>query len=206
MDLRTRVAIQSAKITCRTMKIQPRTESTMTSLVWASCRPQSAAIWGMMACQMQTNTRTVIDIIMYTSYTQPSDSLDSRGAVAQRVERWTCDQQVVGSNPARAKLPNNLGQVVHASVTKQYNLLPAKGRWCSAAGKVTEGLAETNGSLPLGGWLIVTCGLPVCTPGSAPGPTLVDEYGKPLPFTGRWRSADGKVTEGLASHRRCVTN
>ena len=25
------------------------------------------------------------------------------GAVAQRVERWTCDQQVVGSNPTRAK-------------------------------------------------------------------------------------------------------
>ena len=23
--------------------------------------------------------------------------------VAQRVERWTCDQQVVGSNPARSK-------------------------------------------------------------------------------------------------------
>ena len=25
------------------------------------------------------------------------------GAVAQRVERWTCDQQVVGSNPTRDK-------------------------------------------------------------------------------------------------------
>jgi len=29
----------------------------------------------------------------------------------------------------------------------------AKGRWCSAAGKVTTGLAESNGSLPPGGWL-----------------------------------------------------
>ena len=40
---------------------------------------------------------------------------------------------------------NNSGQVVHtncASVTKQYNLVPAKGRWCSAAGKVTVGLAS----------------------------------------------------------------
>ena len=27
-----------------------------------------------------------------------------------------------------------------------------------------------------------TCGLTACTPGSAPGPTLVNEYGKPLPF------------------------
>ena len=39
---------------------------------------------------------------------------------------------------------NNLGQVVHAraSVTKQYNLVPVKGRRCPAAGKVTEGLAS----------------------------------------------------------------
>jgi len=32
--------------------------------------------------------------------------------------------------------------VVCASVTKQYNLVPAKGRWCSAAGKVTVGLVS----------------------------------------------------------------
>ena len=31
--------------------------------------------------------------------------------------------------------------------------VPAKGRWCSAAGKVTAGLAESNGSLPPGRWL-----------------------------------------------------
>jgi len=43
------------------------------------------------------------------------------------------------------------------------------------AGKVTAGLAESNGSLPQGG-------LTACTPGSAPGPTLSNEYGKPLPF------------------------
>ena len=30
--------------------------------------------------------------------------------------------------------------------------------------------------------LTVTCGLTACTPGSAPGPTLGIEYGKPLPF------------------------
>jgi len=51
-------------------------------------------------------------------------------------------------------LRNNLRQVVYpcASVTKQYNLVPAKGRWCSVAGEVTAGLAESNGSLPPGGW------------------------------------------------------
>ena len=42
-----------------------------------------------------------------------------------------------------------------ASATKQYNISAAKGRWCSAAGKVTAGLAKRNGSLPPCGWLIV---------------------------------------------------
>ena len=37
--------------------------------------------------------------------------------VVQRVERWTCDRQVVGLNPILgAKLRNNLGQVVHTYV------------------------------------------------------------------------------------------
>jgi len=44
-------------------------------------------------------------------------------------------------------------------------------------------LAESNGSLPPDGWLIVTCGLTACTPGLALGPMLGNEYGKPLPFT-----------------------
>ena len=33
-------------------------------------------------------------------------------------------------------------QVVHTSVTQQYNLVPAKGRWCSAAGKATAGMTD----------------------------------------------------------------
>jgi len=56
------------------------------------------------------------------------------------------------------------------------------------ATEVTAGLAESNGSLLPGLWrdsLHVTCGLTASTPGSAPGPTLGNEYGKtlPLPFT-----------------------
>jgi len=52
---------------------------------------------------------------------------------------------------------------------------------------VTAGPAESNGKLLLGTWrdsLHVTYGLTACTPGSAPGPTLGNEYGKtlPLPF------------------------
>ena len=49
------------------------------------------------------------------------------------------------------------------SVTKQYNLVPAKGWWCSVAGEVTAGLAESNGSLPPGGWLTVTYRLTAST-------------------------------------------
>jgi len=61
-------------------------------------------------------------------------------------------------------------------------LVPAKGRWCSEAGEVTAGLAESNGSLPPGGWLTVTCRLTASTPGSAPGRTLGIEYGKAFTF------------------------
>ena len=43
------------------------------------------------------------------------------------------------------------------------------------ATEVTAGLVESNGSLPPGGWLKVTCGLTACTPGSAPGPELGNE-------------------------------
>ena len=55
------------------------------------------------------------------------------------------------------------------------------------ATKVNAGPAESNGRLLLGIWrdsLQVTCGLTACsTPGSAPGPTLGNEYGKTLPLT-----------------------
>jgi len=47
--------------------------------------------------------------------------------------------------PPGALPVNNPGQVVRTHVpvfTKQYNLVPVKGRWRSAAGKVTVGLAS----------------------------------------------------------------
>ena len=40
----------------------------------------------------------------------------------------------------------------------------------------------SNGSQLPGGWLKVTCGLTAFTPGSAPGPTLGNEYRRILPF------------------------
>jgi len=119
----------------------------------------------------QSNLNTIVMITLLS------------GAVAQRVERWTCNQQVVSSNRTRGKAAQQpWARCSHlcASVTKQYNLVPAKGQWCSAAGKVTAGLAEINGSLAPGGWLIVTCGLTAYRLESAPGPTLSNEYGKPF--------------------------
>jgi len=52
------------------------------------------------------------------------------------------------------------------------------------AREVTAGPAESNGSL-LRDSLHVTYGLNACkcTPGSAPGPAMGNEYGKTLPFT-----------------------
>ena len=67
------------------------------------------------------------------------------------------------------------------------------------ATKVDAGLAESNGRLLLGIWrdsLHATCGLTACTPGSAPGPTLGNEYGKTLPFF--------KVRYALCSLQRCI--
>ena len=64
------------------------------------------------------------------------------------------------------------------------------------ATEVTAGLAESNGSLLLGIWrdsLHVTCGLTACTPGSAPGPTLGNEYGKTLPLPLTYCITDNKL-------------
>jgi len=41
--------------------------------------------------------------------------------------------------------------------------------------------------------LHVTCGLTACTPGSAPGPTLCNEYGKTLPFLQTRQNYDVKT-------------
>ena len=69
-------------------------------------------------------------------------------------------QKVTGSNLGQSTSGNSL--VLAAYVTKQYNLIQADRRWCLYAGKVTAGLVESNGSLPSGGWLKVTCELTAC--------------------------------------------
>jgi len=76
-------------------------------------------------------------------------------------------------------------------------VLPCGAIWWKAT-KVTAGLLENNGSLPPGGWLKVTCGLTVSTPGSALVPmekrivTRPSWTGQPIKFcdfvnlTWRW--------------------
>jgi len=74
------------------------------------------------------------------------------------------------------------------------------------ATEVTAGLAESNGSLLPGIWrdsLHVTCGMTACTPGSAPGPTLDNEYGKTLPFFTVTQTRPSAVNKTLfAAERR----
>jgi len=74
------------------------------------------------------------------------------------------------------------------------------------ATKVNAGLTESNGRLLLGIWLDslhVTRGLTACTPGSAPGPTLGNEYGKTLllPFTFCGEIELGKIADVRARAR-----
>ena len=73
------------------------------------------------------------------------------------------------------------------------------------ATKVNAGLTESNGRLLLGIWrdsLHVTCGLTACTPGSAPGPKLGNEYGKTLPLLFlSWPSTSGLIVPKRALGR-----
>ena len=71
------------------------------------------------------------------------------GSLVEWLWSWTCNQQVAVRIMAAALLNVTLGIFLHmcASVTKQYNLTPARG-WLRAAGEVTVGLAESNGNLP----------------------------------------------------------
>ena len=76
--------------------------------------------------------------------------------MAKSLGRRTQDHQVAGgSNPVHRAANCNPGQVVYTcdSAAKQYNLVPANGRWCLAAVEVTADLEEINGSLPPGLWL-----------------------------------------------------
>ena len=96
------------------------------------------------------------------------------------------------------KLHNNLWQVVHTYVP----LSPSSITWYRP---------RSSNALQLGGWRqawwkvmaayhrvddIITCELTACTPGSAPGPTLSNEYEKPLPLHTSYTFSKGNAGAG----------
>jgi len=86
----------------------------------------------------------------------------------------TCDQQVAGSNPAAA-----LVVYIRASVTKQYNLVPANGRWCSTGWNLTRPwrkVMTTYSRVYIFGPLRADCR----GPGSAPEPHAHTSVGLPV--------------------------
>ena len=83
----------------------------------------------------------VLDLVVTTSdwkdsclidvwFVEMSNKLCSLTWCGSVANCWTCDQQVTGLNPGLPTVNCNPGQLVHthASVTKQYNLVPANGR------------------------------------------------------------------------------
>jgi len=104
------------------------------------------------------------------------------GVVVQWVECWTLRSVGRGFKSSRQRCVTTICLYLCASVIKQYNLVLAKGRWCSAAGEVTAGLAESNGSLPPSGWLRSPAGwLPVHRD-QLRAQRSISSMGKPLPL------------------------
>ena len=83
--------------------------------------------------------------------------------------------------PAVLLSHSNTRQRIHATASV-HQPVEICGWLRSEAGKVTTGPAESNGSLLPGARLTLSCGLTACKLGSALGPTVGIEYGKPLPF------------------------
>ena len=97
------------------------------------------------------------NIVIHQVWSFCKHPLSLYDAVSVSVGHLTFDLQVEGSSPESATWRSVLGQATCtcaacASVTKQYNLVPAKGV-ISLAGNVTAGQVESNGSLPPCLWL-----------------------------------------------------
>jgi len=100
----------------------------------------------------------------HTLYCQPRPDLAAHVDTGQGLWAWLSSAKywarlAIGSSRVwvlAATLPNaTRSSCLHKCLclTKQYNLVPAKGWWCSATGEVTAGLVESNGSPPPGLWL-----------------------------------------------------
>ena len=86
------------------------------------------------------------------------------------------DQRVVSSNPGCPTVECNPGQVV----ARQHNLVPANGRWCLAAGKVTA-----YGAVSCAAWS--TLPLPSVAPAIPTGSCLGDYRRPDLTCSNLWK-------------------
>jgi len=100
------------------------------------------------ASSMSSNTINVVQTDVF-------QVIDTHGGVmAQKVRHWTSDLELAGSIPRRSAVtqqPSFTNTCV--SVYQAVWIDTSQQRWCSEAGKVTVGLAESNGSLLLDLWL-----------------------------------------------------
>ena len=120
--------------------------------------------------------------------------------------RWTADRDVAVRHLAMSLSCYDCRQVVqiHAPVTKQYNLVLAKGWWCSAAVSLLPGL-----------WLKVTCRPTAYKQGSAQATMLVSNMGLHLSsfrytrrllsikFCNHWQQLTIRYTRRLLSIKFC---
>ena len=93
-------------------------------------------------------------------------------SVALLILHWSCDLQVMCSSLGTIARLGQATYICMLLVTKQYNLVLAKGV-ISLAGEVTTGLVESNSSVPPSLWLTSLVGWLQC-------PTLIFEYGTTL--------------------------
>ena len=108
--------------------------------------------------------------------------MQTGGSVAELLACWTQAQKGLGSNRSWTLSGNSLRQTVHthhASVHQAAKLVAALLRVV----RVTAGLAESNGSLPSGLWLMSPAGWLPRTTISSETLRLVIEYGLPLSFS-----------------------
>jgi len=98
---------------------------------------------------------------------------------------WTCNQQVVSSISIGTKLLNNLVQVAHTYVPQSpssITLYWSKDGDVLWLGKWPQAWQKVMAAFRWGMTLKVTCGLTASTPGSPPGLSLSNEYGRTLHY------------------------
>ena len=125
---------------------------TFDNLEWRRKAEPEGCVWhaqSLNLCGSVLASASKLDIVTHVRCTWLGDRV-------VREPDWRSARRRFKSRPPRCRVqPWASCLHIYASVTKQYNLVPANGRWCSAAAEVTAGLAE---STP-GFMASVTCGL-----------------------------------------------